>query len=241
MALTRPGLLFFLWLIGVLAFAALLLQRLRFVRGLITFSSPADARFTPLLTECARQVGVRHQIELRASPTMSSPALCGILQPTILIPARVLETLPPEGFKAILIHELAHLKRGDVWVNTLQTVLQVLYFYNPLVWLANAMIRRTREEAVDETVLVALGGRAEDYSNTLIDMGEMGLWKADLGLRLIGVAESEKILRWRIKHMLTRPVPTSARIGMLACAPTFPWARWVPPRGRVGVRARSAA
>ena len=199
----------------MLAFGALLVQRLRFVKGLTAFSLPADGRFQDIVTECGRQVGIRREIELRVSGTMSSPALCGLLRPVILVPARILETLAPEGLRAILIHELAHLKRGDVWVNTLQTVLQVLHFYNPFVWLANAMIRRTREEAVDETVLVALGGQAEDYSNTLINIGEMALWKADLGLRLIGVAESEKILRWRIKHMLTRPVPKSARIGML--------------------------
>ena len=54
------------------------------------------------------------------------------------------------------------------------------------------MIRRTCEEAVDETVLVALGGQAKNYSNTLIDISEMAFWKADFGLRLIGVAESRK-------------------------------------------------
>ncbi len=215
---TRQGLLFFLWLVGVLVFAALLVQRVRFVRGLIAFSLPADGRFQHLAEECGTQMGIRRKIELRVSGTMSSPALCGLLRPVVLVPARILETLPPEGLQAILIHELAHLKRGDVWVNTLQTVLQVIHFYNPFVWLANAMIRRTREEAVDETVLVALGGQAENYSNTLIDIGELALWKADLGLRLIGVAESERILRWRIQHMLTRPVPKSARIGMLGAA-----------------------
>jgi beta-lactamase regulating signal transducer with metallopeptidase domain/Tol biopolymer transport system component len=212
---TRQGILFSLWLVGVLVFAAVLVQRLRFVKGLTAFSLPADGRFARIATECARQMGIQREIGLRVSGTMSSPALCGLFRPVVLVPARIMETLAPEGLKAIAIHELAHLKRGDVWVNTLQTVLQVIHFYNPFVWLANAMIRRTREEAVDETVLVALGGQAEDYSNTLIDIGEMALWKADLGLRLIGVAESEKILRWRIKHMLTRPIPKSARIGVL--------------------------
>ena len=111
-------------------------------------------------------------------------------------------------------------------------MLQVLYFYNPFVWLANAMIRRTWEEAVDETVLVALGGEAKNYSNTLIDIGELALWKADFGLRLVGVAESERILRWRIKHMLTRPVPKSARIGMLGTIIIFIMAAVLLPMAR---------
>ena len=131
------------------------------------------------------------------------------------MPASLVKKLSPEGLRAALIHELAHIKRGDLWVNSVQTFLQVVYFYNPFVWFANAIIRRTCEEAVDETVLVTLGGQARDYSNTLIDIGEMAFWKADFGLRLVGVAESRKALQWRIKHMLTRPVPKSARIGAL--------------------------
>jgi hypothetical protein len=94
-----------------------------------------------------------------------------------------------------------------------QTVLQIVYFYNPFVWLANTIIRRTCEEAVDETVLVTLGGQAKNYSNTLIDISEMAFWKADFGLRLVGVAETKRLLQGRIKHMLTRPIPKSTRIG----------------------------
>jgi len=217
-AITWQGIVFLMWFVGVLVFAAVLVQRLRFVRGLVAFSEPVDARFRQIIEECGRQVGIRHEIRLRASGTMSSPAICGLVRPIVLVPARLLDTLSAEGLKAVFIHELAHMKRGDLWINLAQTLLQVIHFYNPFVWFANAMIRRTREEAVDETVLVALGGRAEDYSNTLIDIGEVVLWKADLGLRLIGVAESERILRWRITHMLTRPIPKSARIGMLGTA-----------------------
>ncbi len=213
--MTWQGIFFLLWLVGVLVFAALLAQRVRFVRGLMAFSSPAEMRFQQMMDECAGQVGIRKGISLRVSGTMSSPAICGLLRPIVLVPAKILAALSPEGLRAVLIHELAHMKRGDLWINSLQTLLQVVHFYNPLVWVANLMIRRTREEAVDEAVLVALGGRAKDYSNTLIDIGEMALWKADLGLRLIGVAESEKILRWRIKHMLTRPIPKTAKLGVM--------------------------
>ncbi|UCD52384.1 MAG: PD40 domain-containing protein, partial [Phycisphaerales bacterium] len=103
-------------------------------------------------------------------------------------------------------------------------------------WLANAIIRRTCEEAVDETVLVALGGQAGDYSNTLINISETVFWKADFGLRLIGVAESKRALKRRIRHMVTRPVPQSARIGtfsaiaiLLIAALLLPMARGARP------------
>jgi beta-lactamase regulating signal transducer with metallopeptidase domain/Tol biopolymer transport system component len=206
---------FLLWLVGVLAFALLLVQRLRFVKGLVAASAPAGGEQLGLLEQCRQQIGVRRQIGLKTLDTVPSPAVCGLLRPIVLMPTSLVEKLSPEGLRAALIHELAHIKRADLWVNAVQTFLQVVYFYNPFVWFANAIIRRTCEEAVDETVLVTLGGEAKSYSNTLIDIGEMAFWKADFGLRLVGVAESRKALQWRIKHMLTRPVPQSARIGAL--------------------------
>lgn len=68
-------------------------------------------------------------------------------------------------------------KGGDVWVNSVQTFLQFIYFYNPFVWFANSIICRVCEQAVD-TVLVTLGDQAKNYSNTLIDIGEMAFWRA---------------------------------------------------------------
>jgi beta-lactamase regulating signal transducer with metallopeptidase domain/Tol biopolymer transport system component len=213
--ITWQAVAFLLWLVGALAFAALLAQRLRFVRGLVAASTPAGGDLVGLLEQCGEQVGVRRQVGLRTLDTVPSPAVCGLLRPMILMPTALVDKLSPEGFRAALIHELAHIKRADLWVNAVQTFLQVVYFYNPFVWFANAIIRRTCEEAVDETVLVTLGGQAKSYSNTLIDISEMAFWKADFGLRLIGVAESRKALQGRIKHMLTRPVPKNARIGVL--------------------------
>jgi len=213
--ITWQGLVLLFWLAGVLAFAALLAQRIRFVRGLVAASAPADGDLLCLLDQCRQQMGVRRSVELRTSDAVPSPAVCGLRRPVVLMPTPLVERLSPEGLRAALIHELAHIKRGDLWINAVQTFLQVVYFYNPFVWFANAIIRRTCEEAVDETVLVTLGGRAGDYSNTLIDIGEMAFWKADFGLRLVGVAESRKALKRRIRHMLTRPVPKSARIGAL--------------------------
>ncbi len=213
--LTWQAVLCLLWVAGVLAFGALLGQRVRFVRGLVAASTPAGGEMPDLLDQCRRQIGIRRPVGLRTLDSLPSPAVCGLLRPTILMPAPLVAKLTPAGLHAALIHELAHIKRADLWINAVQTVLQVIYFYNPFVWLANAMIRRTCEEAVDETVLVTLGGQARDYSHTLISIGEMAFWNADFGLRLIGVAESKKALKRRIRHMVTRPVPQSAKIGAL--------------------------
>ncbi|MEN6428572.1 MAG: M56 family metallopeptidase, partial [Phycisphaerales bacterium] len=213
--LVWQGGVFLLWGAGVSVFAALVIQRLLFVRGLIAHTEPARSDLTDVLDECRRRMGIRRSVGLRLSSGAFSPAVCGLFRPTILMPAAMLDRLSPEGLRAVLIHELAHVKRGDLWVNTLQTVLQIVYFYNPLVWLANAIVRRVREQAVDEMVLVALDAQARSYGNTLIDIAEMAFLRASPALRLIGVAESRKSLEGRIKHMMTRPIPKSARVGAL--------------------------
>jgi beta-lactamase regulating signal transducer with metallopeptidase domain len=211
--LAWQAVVFVFWLVGLVVFGLLLVQRAFFVRGLIAQSVPVDGDLAETLERCARQIGVRRRTGLRVSPNTFSPAVCGLFRPVILLPVSLLEKLSGENLRTVLIHELAHIKRGDLWINFVQTILQVLYFYNPLVWLAHAIVRHVREQAVDEMVLVALGAEATSYSKTLIDIAEMAFFRANLALRLIGVAESKKSLEGRIKHMLTRPIPKSAKIG----------------------------
>ncbi|MCJ7779024.1 MAG: M56 family metallopeptidase [Sedimentisphaerales bacterium] len=205
---------FVLWLVGILVFSVLLIQRMFFVRGLIAQSRLAESCVCNLFEQCRQQLGVRRDIQIRLSTTVSSPAVCGLFKPVILMPKVILDKMSQGNLRAVLIHELAHIKRGDLWVNLAQTILQVVYFYNPFVWLVNAIVRRIREQAVDEMVLVALGAEAKSYSNTLIDIAEMAFWRANFSLRLIGVAESKKSLEGRIKYMLARPIPKSAKIGV---------------------------
>jgi beta-lactamase regulating signal transducer with metallopeptidase domain len=212
--LTWPGLVFLLWGTGVVVLGGWVIQRLFFVRKLIVQGQPVESDLLEVLDQCRRRMGIRRAVRLRVSPGTFSPAVCGLLRPTILIPAAVLDRLSPDHLRAVLIHELAHVQRADLWVNCLQTVLQVLYFYSPLVWLANAIARRVREQAVDERVLVALGAEAGSYSRTLIDMAEMAFGRTSSALGLVGVAESKKSLEGRIKHMITRPIPKSARVGV---------------------------
>jgi beta-lactamase regulating signal transducer with metallopeptidase domain len=213
--LNWQGIAFLFWLVGVLVITVLLIQRIFFVKGLIAQSKPAKNRLVDILDNCREQVGVHGNIRLRLSHNVTSPAVCGLFHPVILIPGTLLEQLSWEKLRAVLIHELAHIKRGDLWINCVQTFLQIAYFYNPFVWIAYVIVRRIREQAVDEMVLVALGDQAKSYSNTLIDIAEMTFSRPALSLRLVGVVESKKALSQRIKHILYHPLPKSAKLGIL--------------------------
>ena len=204
-----------LWFVGVMIFSVLLIQRIVYVRRLIAQSKPMKNRFIEMLNQCREQVGIHLPASIRISNDVSSPAVCGFFKPVILMPASLIRRLSPDKLRAVLIHELCHIKRGDLWINSAQTILQIIYFYNPLIWLVNVVARRIREQAVDEMVLVTLGTGARDYSNILIGIAEKVFLKSNLSLRLIGVVESKKALEGRIRHMANRPIPKNVKLGIL--------------------------
>jgi len=213
--LSWQGAVFLAWLAVVSAMALLLLQRAIFVRGLVARAKAADSSMKDILASCCERMAVKRKVGLKVSPNASSPAVCGLFHPVILVPENLAPSLGSKRLRAVLTHELAHIKRGDLWVNLAQTFLQVVYFYNPLLWLANAIIRRVREQAVDEAVLVAMGQAAQQYPQTLVEVAKLTFDQPALSLRLIGVVESQDALAGRIKHILNRPIPKTAKLGLL--------------------------
>ncbi|MHC4345541.1 MAG: M56 family metallopeptidase, partial [Planctomycetota bacterium] len=214
-AMTWQGLVFLAWLAAVAAMLLLLVQRMFFVRGLVAQSKPAGGNMLEVFERCRRQMGVRRQVGLKLSPVAASPSVCGLFKSIILIPEGLAEKLNSQHLKSILLHEMAHIKRGDLWVSFVQTLLQIAYIYSPLVWVANSVIRKVREQAVDEMVLAAMGDEAEDYPETLLNVSRLTFSRPALSLRLVGVVESKKALTSRIKHILGRPFPKTAKLGIL--------------------------
>src|SRR5208283_3766492 len=101
------------------------------------------------------------RVQVRLTTNSMSPAVCGLFRPTILIPQSLANHFTDEQLRAVLLHELIHLRRRDVLVNFAQALLQIFYWWHPLFWLANMRIHRVREEAVDDAVMLALREEAE--------------------------------------------------------------------------------
>lgn len=213
--LSPQGLLLALWLLGLAGLGTLLLRRLLHERALLRQTEAAPARLREALARARQESGMKRTVEVRLTERLACPAACGILRPRILVPAALAGKLTDANLKAVLLHELSHIERGDLWLNFAQALLQVFYFYNPLVWLANACIRRVREQAVDEAVLARIrDGEVRMYSNTLLAIAASSLPAASLGLRLVGVVESKSKLEERIRLMMQRPIPQQARLGL---------------------------
>jgi len=213
--LSWQGVVFLVWLAVVIAMGLLLLQRALFVRGLVAQAKKASRLMNDELAYCCASMGIKCRVRLKVSVNATTPSVCGLIRPVILVPWNLASTLGVSRMRTVLMHELAHIRRADLWVNLAQTILQIIYFYNPLLWLANCMIRRIREQAVDEAVLVAMGEKAQKYPQTLVDVAKMAFKRPALSLRLIGVVESKSALTGRIKHILGRPIPKTAKLGIV--------------------------
>ena len=201
------------WLAGMAGLSGVLAFRARLTRRMIA-NATATEEFSGLLSKGASRLGVRRRVALKLSGAAATPAVCGLFRPVILLPTALVSRLSAAQLEAVLLHELAHVRRGDPWVNYFQALLQIVYFYNPLLWLANAAIRRVREEAVDELVLVAMADEAALYPEVLLQVAKFSMQTPRPGFGWVGILEKRSTVGGRIRLMLHRPWPKSARLGL---------------------------
>jgi beta-lactamase regulating signal transducer with metallopeptidase domain len=181
--------------------------------------------------QCAgSQTGVPG-VRLKLVEGQMSPAVCGLFQPVILLPRELAEKLSAEQLRAVLLHELFHLRRGDVWVNCAQALFQIVYWWHPLLWLANARIRRLREEAVDDAVMLALRDKAETYAPTLLEVAKLAFRRPLMSLGLVGIMESRGALRQRIERLVDFHAPRKAGLTILSLIGIFVFSAVALPMG----------
>jgi beta-lactamase regulating signal transducer with metallopeptidase domain len=139
------------------------------VRRLVRLASPLNqAAWTAPLCEIADRLDLDAVPRLLASSHVEMPFACGILQPTIVLPASA-EGWTGDRRRAVLFHELAHVKRRDLIGHTLGRFACAVYWFHPLVWTAARRLRAESERACDDLVL-SCGARASDYADHLLDI-----------------------------------------------------------------------
>jgi beta-lactamase regulating signal transducer with metallopeptidase domain len=214
--LAWPAILLLGWASVALGLVTWLVLRARFVGRMSARARDVSPSLLVLLQSCCRQLKIKQPIRLKFSTEATSPAVCGLWRPTILIPSQLADRLSPLPMRAVLLHELAHIKRGDLWVNYAQALLQIFYWYNPLLWLANAVICRVREMAVDEMVMVEMGQKADAYPTTLLEVAKLTFTRSVMSLGLVGIMESKTALRQRIDRLKDLRPPRKAGLTFTA-------------------------
>jgi beta-lactamase regulating signal transducer with metallopeptidase domain len=170
-------------------------------------------------------------VRLKIVEGQMSPAVCGLLRPVILLPRALAENLSSAQLRAVLLHEIVHLRRRDVWVNCAQALLQIVYWWHPLLWFANARIRRVREEAVDDAVMLALRDEADAYAPTLLEVAKLAFQRPLMSLGLVGILESRSALRQRIERLINFRAPRCAGLTFASLCGIFIFSAVALPMG----------
>jgi len=157
-----------------------------------------DQKILELLEDCKSQMGIQTILGIVTTNKVKSPALFGFIRPRLLLPTGMIENLSSEELRFVFLHELAHLKRRDIYIGWLISVLQVLHWFNPLVWLAFRRMRADRELACDALVLDRMqSDEPKSYGRIIVSLLERFSRPRFLP-GLAGIMENKSQLKRRI-------------------------------------------
>ena len=148
------------------------------------------------------KMGAAGSIAIR-SANINQAVAVGLLKPMVLIPASWLSEIPLKSLEAIVAHELAHIRRFDLWVNLLQRFSEALFFYHPAVWWISKRIRIEREMCCDKIACEAINDPVT-YAKTLSHVANIQFdsnTNLNFGANFLG--GPKMLLLARIKNVLT--------------------------------------
>jgi uncharacterized protein (TIGR03435 family) len=204
------------WLAGAITFWLRLIggwiiaERLRF-----RLTRPAPREWQQTLDRLRTRIRVSRPVRLLVSALVRTPAVVGWLRPVVLVPVGALAGFPPEQIEALLLHELAHIRRHDYLVNIFQNIIEAVLFYHPAVWWISGHVRAERELCCDEAA-VSVSGDVITYARALAELESAR--PADLRTVMAATGSS---LKHRIASLLGQPHPASRTLsgpGTIAAA-----------------------
>lgn len=157
--------------------------------------APVDIR---LFTEqTAFHIGIKRKVSIWLSEKAAVPSVIGFLKPMILLPVTALNNLTTAQAEAVILHELAHIKRHDYLVNFLQCFVEMILFFNPFAKLLGDAARKERENCCDDWVLNYQYNRHE-YASALLILEQNRFASVHLAL---AATNGKKNLLGRIKRL----------------------------------------
>jgi len=156
----------------------------------------------------SKKLNINKPIKLEFSELVDVPCMVGYLKPLIILPVSLATHLSACEIEAILLHELAHIKRNDYLVNLMQRVISVMLFFNPFAQLVNRIINREREHSCDDLV-VEKTGKPLIYVKALLKLEETRGVRLQLALGATGK-------RFHLLNRIERIMKTKKQIGSIS-------------------------
>jgi beta-lactamase regulating signal transducer with metallopeptidase domain/tetratricopeptide (TPR) repeat protein len=181
-----------------------------------------DPEALRLLEACRETLGSSARPRLVVSDRVGVPLVWGWRRPALILPRRW-ATWTAERLRAVMLHELGHLKRSDWPVLLLGRVVASIYWFHPLVWYLERCARRECERACDDLVL-ASGTKPSDYASHLLSIAR-GSWdgprEVRAALAVVRRSHLERRLRFILDPVLRRGVPSKTAVALMCGALTI--------------------
>jgi beta-lactamase regulating signal transducer with metallopeptidase domain len=189
-----------IWAVGAIGLMLrFLILNERFRRRLGRHAQVSDAPLTQIFKECLESLQVRQRVKLIETEEVDSPAVYGLWRKQVLLPDSLREQLSTHELRHVLLHELAHVKRRDPELNWLLAALQIIHWFNPVLWYAFARMRADRELATDDLALAHTHQQDRtSYGETILKVLE-GLTQPRVLPGLVGIGESKGQIKERIR------------------------------------------
>ena len=193
-------LLFALWaLVAGVLFLRLIIS-LTWVYRIKQRSRPASRDVQLILRSILARLKSPRSVHVALSDEIDTAVAVGFINPMILIPATMPETLEADELEQVLLHEAAHLQRLDDWTMFFQHIIGALFFFHPGIYLIGRLLDRDREFACDDWV-VALTKRPKAYATCLAKLVSIHVKKSQYAI-IPGFASGKKQLFERVKTIL---------------------------------------
>ncbi len=184
------------WVLVALVMVLRLGRGLVAQKALLRHTYPLNVQDKSIVKEISDQFQIRLPI-VRRHPALAGPCLVGLSSPWILLPS---ENTDSGAMRRILLHEICHLKRGDLWWNLGQRVALSLLFFQPLLWRLIQRLEATAENVCDDFVLQGDGDRAS-YAAQLFELAASNVTEAwGPSIAFLGVKRT--LLKGRIERIL---------------------------------------
>ncbi|MFT5881867.1 MAG: beta-lactamase regulating signal transducer with metallopeptidase domain [Crocinitomicaceae bacterium] len=203
-----------LWATGSVIFFFRYLLQANTLRKWVSSSTAVETtNIQELLAETTLYTGLKKKPALRHSPMVTSPVVAGLFRPTILIPEKA-NSWDLATLRMVLLHELGHIRRRDLWVSHIANLNCIVHWFNPFVWLLRNRLRSQCEFAVDAQI-IANGTDAKCYITALCNVAENLINKEPTLSTALAMADKAS-LRNRVNSLLTKQKsPSPLMVGLL--------------------------
>ncbi len=199
-------------------------------------SHPLPEQWQRTALAVKQRARIKRRLRIKASSKISIPLVTGFFSPMVLLPAAMLFSMTTEQIEAILLHELHHIRRGDHYVNFIQCLTEILFFYHPASWWINKRIRMLREECVDQWVVDETGCPLT-YAKALVTLEENR--DGRMLQPVLAATQSKNQLFSRIKNMMTMKTrsitPGQKMAAILAIGFALASIAWINPVATINI------